>query len=121
LRFGDAIGGLLNATFGNAVEMILGLAALFKGLNDVVAASMIGSVLSNLLLVMGCAFLFAGFRFQGLKFNTLANKVSCSLLFLSTISVSIPTTARLTLGDDVMPQSVLRQLSRAISVVLLLL
>lgn len=101
--------------------MILGLAALFKGLNSVVAASMIGSVLSNLLLVMGCSFLFAGFRFQGLRFNTLANKVSCSLLFLSAVSISIPTTARMTLGSEAMPQNVMRELSRAISVFLLLL
>jgi Ca2+/H+ antiporter len=53
LRFGDTIGGLLNATFGNVVELILSLAALRAGLFDVVAFSLIGSVLSNLLLVLG--------------------------------------------------------------------
>lgn len=53
LRFGQTIGGLLNATFGNVVEMILSIAALMKGLYTVVATSLIGSILSNLLLVLG--------------------------------------------------------------------
>lgn len=53
VRFGDTIGGLLNATFGNVVELVLSLAALSKGLFTVVAMSLIGSILSNLLLVLG--------------------------------------------------------------------
>jgi calcium/proton exchanger cax len=60
LRFGDVVGGLLNATFGNVVEVILSLEALNKGLYTVVAASLLGSILSNLLLVMGCCFLLGG-------------------------------------------------------------
>lgn len=53
LRFGDVVGGLCNATFGNVVELLLSLAALNKGLYSVVAMSLIGSILSNLLLVLG--------------------------------------------------------------------
>lgn len=53
VRFGDTVGGLLNATFGNVVELVLSLAALSKGLFLVVAMSLIGSILSNLLLVLG--------------------------------------------------------------------
>lgn len=53
VRFGDTAGGLLNATFGNVTELILSIAALMKGLNVVVAMSLIGSVLSNMLLVLG--------------------------------------------------------------------
>ena len=53
LRFGSIIGGLLNATFGNIVEVILSIAALERGLYVVVATSLVGSVLSNLLLVLG--------------------------------------------------------------------
>ena len=53
MRFGDTAGGLLNATFGNVTELILSIAALTKGLNIVVAMSLIGSVLSNMLLVLG--------------------------------------------------------------------
>lgn len=53
IRFGDVVGGLLNATFGNIVEMILAIVALQKGLYVVVASSLLGSILSNLLLVLG--------------------------------------------------------------------
>ncbi len=56
VRFGSTIGGLLNATFGNVVELILSIAALTKGLYVVIAASLIGSILSNLLLVLGNSF-----------------------------------------------------------------
>lgn len=56
VRFGETIGGLLNATFGNIVEMILSIAALRAGLYSVVASSLIGSILSNLLLVLGAYF-----------------------------------------------------------------
>ena len=59
IRFGDVIGGLLNATFGNIVEMILAIVALQKKLYTVVATSLLGSILSNLLLVLGrCAVVF---------------------------------------------------------------
>ena len=53
MRFGDIVGGLLNATFGNVVELVLSIAALSKGLYTVVAMSLIGSILSNLLFVLG--------------------------------------------------------------------
>lgn len=53
MRFGDTVGGLLNATFGNVVEMILSIAALQQGLYTVVSTSLLGSILSNLLLVLG--------------------------------------------------------------------
>lgn len=61
VRFGDTVGGLLNATFGNVVEMILSIAALRQGLYTVVASSLLGSILSNLLLVLGelCCGLYA--------------------------------------------------------------
>ena len=53
VRFGPTVGGLLNATFGNVVELILSIVALTKGLYTVVASSLVGSILSNLLLVLG--------------------------------------------------------------------
>ena len=59
VRFGSTVGGLLNATFGNVVELILSIAALTKGLYVVIAASLIGSILSNLLLVLGNLFVQA--------------------------------------------------------------
>ena len=119
VRFGDAIGGLLNATFGNIVEMILSMAALSKGLYEVVAASLIGSILSNLLLVLGCCFLFGGLKYKHQTFNSMQNKVSSSLLFLSSISIIIPTAARSIYGGDVMTDVALINLSHAIALCLI--
>lgn len=121
VRFGDAIGGLLNATFGNVVEMILGLAALSQGLYSVVAASLLGSILSNLLLVLGCCFLFGGLRHKIQLFNALANKVSSSLLFLASIAIIIPTSAKTVYGEAAITPSVLRNLSHAIAIALIVL
>src|SRR4051795_4805162 len=59
-RSGNVIGGLLNVTFGNAPELIIALFALQKGLHEVVKASLIGSILGNILLVMGAAMLVGG-------------------------------------------------------------
>lgn len=98
LRFGDVVGGLLNATFGNIVELILSIAALTKGLYAVVATSLIGSILSNLLLVLGCCFLFGGLKYREQTFNVVANKASCSLLFMACISIQIPTSASMLYG-----------------------
>jgi hypothetical protein len=121
VRFGDAIGGLLNATFGNVVEMILGLAALSQGLYSVVAASLLGSILSNLLLVLGCCFLFGGIKHKIQLFNALANKVSSSLLFLASIAIIIPTSAKTVYGEAAITPTVLRNLSHAIAIALIIL
>lgn len=69
IRFGDVVGGLLNATFGNIVEMILAIAALNNGLYIVVATSLLGSILSNLLLVLGMCFLVGGSKYKIQSFN----------------------------------------------------
>ena len=61
-RMGEGVGGLLNATFGNAAELIIALAALRAGLHDVVKASIIGSIIGNILLVLGAAMLAGGLR-----------------------------------------------------------
>jgi Ca2+:H+ antiporter len=86
----ETIGGLLNATFGNAVEMILSVIALTKGLVGVVKASLLGSLLSNLLLVMGLSFLCGGIYFPEQKFNTTAAQTSASLLALTVLAWVIP-------------------------------
>jgi calcium/proton exchanger cax len=93
VRFGDTIGGLINATFGNVVEIILSVAALQQGLYQVVAMSLLGSILSNLLLVLGCCFIFGGLYYKQQEFNAVANQASSSLLFLSCIGVVLPTAA----------------------------
>src|SRR5512147_2358179 len=69
LRTGDAIGGLLNATFGNAPELIISFVALRSGLTDMVRASLVGAVMANLLLGLGLAFFLGGLRFHTQEFN----------------------------------------------------
>src|SRR4030095_2039340 len=64
LRTGDAIGGLLNATFGNAPELIIAIVALKAGYFDMVRASLIGAILSNLMLSLGLAFFLGGIRYH---------------------------------------------------------
>jgi len=93
VRDGPLIGGLLNATFGNVVELILSIAALQKGLYLVVAASLVGSILSNLLLVLGSCFFFGGLYYKSQSFNATSNRATSSLLLLATIGVAIPTAA----------------------------
>eukprot|EP01025_Chloroclados_australasicus_P065646 TRINITY_DN8943_c0_g3_i1.p1 TRINITY_DN8943_c0_g3~~TRINITY_DN8943_c0_g3_i1.p1 ORF type:complete len:601 (-),score=50.05 TRINITY_DN8943_c0_g3_i1:230-2032(-) len=90
LRFGDVIGGLINATFGNVVELILSIVALQKNLYEVVQLSLLGSILSNMLLVLGCCFLFGGVYYRQQSFNQVANKVCNTLLFLSVIALVVP-------------------------------
>src|SRR5947209_15936595 len=68
-RLGHRIGGLLNATFGNAAEIIIGLTALAAGLPEVVRASLAGSIIGNVLLVLGSAMLLGGWRFRRQSFD----------------------------------------------------
>ncbi|KAI9306238.1 calcium/proton exchanger [Cunninghamella echinulata] len=90
LRTGEVIGGLLNATFGNAVELIISVMALVKNLVVVVQSSMLGSILSNLLLVLGMCFFFGGYNYKEQTFNVTAAQTSASLLFISTASLLLP-------------------------------
>ncbi|KAI9288668.1 Sodium/calcium exchanger protein-domain-containing protein [Umbelopsis sp. AD052] len=90
LRVGEVLGGLLNATFGNAVELIVSIIALIQGLITVVQASMLGSILSNLLLVLGMCFFFGGIKYKEQSFNVTAAQTSASLLFIATSSLLLP-------------------------------
>ncbi|KAG4092239.1 calcium/proton exchanger [Neocallimastix lanati (nom. inval.)] len=90
LRTSETLGGLLNATFGNAVELIIGIMALRGGLIDVVKASMIGSLLSNLLLVLGLCLFFGGLKYKFQKFNTTSSDTSASLLVMTIFMVILP-------------------------------
>jgi Ca2+:H+ antiporter len=89
-RTGDAIGGLLNATFGNAPELIISLVALRAGYLDMVRASLVGAILANLLLALGVAFLTGGFRFHEQKFNPAAARAYSTMMFLAAISMTVP-------------------------------
>ncbi|KAG1440539.1 hypothetical protein G6F56_011878 [Rhizopus delemar] len=90
LRTGEVIGGLLNATFGNAVELIISIISLTQNLVVVVQASMLGSILSNLLLVLGMCFWGGGYYYKTQHFNKTVAQTSASLLFISVASLLIP-------------------------------
>ncbi len=87
---GDAIGGLLNATFGNLPELIICVVALKAGLYAMVAASLIGAILFNLLLVLGLSFLLGGLRRHTLDFSAQAVSVYSSMMFIAVISLALP-------------------------------
>src|SRR5215468_3373422 len=90
-HLGQGIGGLLNATFGNAAELIIALMALHKGLISVVKASITGSIIGNILLVLGAALTAGGFKFREQRFNRTAMQTSTSSLFLAAIGLLVPT------------------------------
>src|SRR5205823_2832479 len=81
-RTGPTWGGLLNATFGNAAELIIGIIALTKGLNDIVKASLTGSILGNLLLVAGAAMVVGGWNREKQTFSRDALQANAGLLML---------------------------------------
>ncbi|KIW99909.1 calcium/proton exchanger [Rhinocladiella mackenziei CBS 650.93] len=91
LRTGEVMGGLLNASFGNAVELIVSIIALAKDQVLIVQTSLIGSMLSNLLLVMGMCFFFGGINRIEQAFNITVAQTAASLLFLAVSSLIIPT------------------------------
>jgi len=89
---GQTIGGLLNATFGNAVELIVSIVALRNNEIRIVQASMLGSILSNILLVLGCCFIAGGIKFKEQTFNTTVASTMSSLMAVSSASLIIPAT-----------------------------
>lgn len=87
---GPKLGGLLNATFGNATELIIAFFALKAGLFEVVKASIAGAVIGNILLVLGASMLVGGLKFKIQTFNQKAVSVSSSMLLFAVIGLSIP-------------------------------
>ena len=91
LHTNQTIGGLVNATFGNMVEVVVAIQALLANEIRVVQASMIGSIFSNLLLVLGCCFFFGGLYHKEQEFNSTAATANMGLLALSSIALVLPT------------------------------
>jgi Ca2+:H+ antiporter len=89
-RTGPTIGGLLNATFGNAAELIIAIVALRAGLVDLVKASITGSILGNLLLILGLALIAGGTNRQELRFNRVSAGMSAGMLALSVVALVFP-------------------------------
>jgi Ca2+:H+ antiporter len=118
-RLGAGLGGFLNATFGNAAEFIIALVALRAGQTAVVKASLTGSVICNLLLVLGGAIFAGGLTRQRQVFNATAVLSGVALMYLAVTGLIIPNLFHLALGPAAAPM--MRQLSIAVAVVLLLL
>jgi Ca2+:H+ antiporter len=89
-RAGAGIGALLNATFGNAAELIIALFALAEGLQEVVKASITGSIIGNVLLVLGLSVLVGGLKYQRQTFNATVTSLGSTLLALSTVGLIVP-------------------------------
>ena len=87
---GQKVGGLLNATFGNATELIIAFVAMKEGLFDVVKASLAGSVIGNILLVLGMSMLAGGLKYKTQYFNKNSINITSSMLLLSVLGLSIP-------------------------------
>jgi Ca2+:H+ antiporter len=115
-RVGEGIGGLLNATFGNAAELIIALAALRAGLHDVVKASIAGSIVGNILLVLGAAMFAGGLRHREQHFNSAGARSQATMLTLAAIALILPAAFQVASGATVRG---LGRLSVAISIVLL--
>ena len=116
-RMGEGVGGLLNATFGNAAELIIALAALRQGLHDVVKASIAGSIVGNILLVLGAAMIAGGLRHREQIFNPHGARAQATMMTLAAITLILPAAYRAALGKEAVQGLV--PLSVAISIVLL--
>ncbi|MDZ8186321.1 MAG: calcium/proton exchanger [Nostoc sp. ChiSLP02] len=115
---GPTLGGLLNATFGNATELIIALIALNAGLIDVVKASITGSIISNLLLVMGFSMLLGGLRYKEQTFQPIVARVNAASMNLAVIAILLPTAMNYTAIG--VTEQTLQYLSLAVAVVLIL-
>ncbi|MBE9007988.1 calcium/proton exchanger [Fortiea sp. LEGE XX443] len=115
---GPTLGGLLNATFGNATELIIAIVALKAGLVDVVKASITGSIVSNLLLVMGLSMFLGGLRHKEQTFQPIVARVNASSMNLAVIAILLPTAMNYT--SKGVGEQTLQHLSLAVAVVLIL-
>src|SRR5215218_2434370 len=108
-RSGPGIGGLLNVTFGNAPELIIALFALGEGLHEVVKATLIGSIIGNVLLVLGAAMLVGGWGRERQRFSVTTANVQSSMLLLAAAAIVMPAIFQLVRGDglpDVGPERI---------------
>lgn len=117
-KTGEGVGGLLNATFGNAAEMIIAIVALNRGLYDVVKASLTGSIIGNILLVLGASILAGGLKFETQKFNAAGARIQSTMLSLAVVGLTVPAAFHyLTVPADIVRE---HGLSFDISIVLLI-
>lgn len=114
---GATLGTLLNSTFGNVVEIILSVSAIRAGLIKVVQAALLGSILMNLLFVLGCCFFVCGIRSHEIKFNTQSATYQLCLLAVGSLALCVPTS--LAAFDEWSSESERLMLSRGVAVLLI--
>lgn len=114
---GPNLGGLLNATFGNATELIIAFIALKSGFVQVVKATLSGSIIGNLLLVMGLAMFLGGIRYKEQNFQPTAARLNASAMNLAVIAILLPTAVEFT-SEGISSQAMVN-LSVAVAVVLI--
>ncbi|HZO58729.1 MAG TPA: calcium/proton exchanger [Solirubrobacterales bacterium] len=127
-RSGPGIGGLLNVTFGNFPELVIAFFALIEGLQEVVKASIIGSIMGNILLVLGASMFIGGLRRDRQTFNRTAASAQSSMLLLALVTLIMPAVYELVAGgrlpavneDLVEYDSTVEHLSLAVAIVLIL-
>src|SRR4051794_16415196 len=102
-RSGPGIGGLLNVTFGNAPELIIAFFALEKGLQEVVKASIAGSILGNVLLVLGASMVVGGWKREKQTFNATAATAQSGMLLLALLALILPALFELINGGGLPP------------------
>ncbi|KAG5979188.1 hypothetical protein E4U55_005465 [Claviceps digitariae] len=119
-KMGDSLGALLNVTFGNAVELIIFIIALVKDEIRIVQASLLGSILANLLLILGMGFFLGGLRFREQIYNSTVTQMSACLLSLSVISLVLPTAFHASFKDSARADAQSLKISRGTSVILLI-
>lgn len=117
-KLGSGLGGLMNASFGNAAELIIALAALRSGQVNVVKASITGAILGNILLVLGAAILTGGLKYPRQTFNSTAALSGLSMMFLALTALVTPDLFHLSRGEAAEP--LLFPMSVAISIILLI-
>ncbi|MGD1898232.1 MAG: calcium/proton exchanger [Phormidesmis sp.] len=115
---GPSLGGLMNATFGNATELNIAVIALRAGLVNVVKSSITGSILGNLLLVMGLSMLLGGLKFKEQTFQPTIARLNASAMNLAVIAILLPTAVDFTSAG--IEEPILQKLSVAVAVVLML-
>jgi Ca2+:H+ antiporter len=121
-KLGEGVGGLLNATFGNAAELIIAIMALRLGEYEVVKASITGSIIGNVLLVFGLSVVFGGLKFESQRFNRTAASLGSTLLLLSAIALVLPAVFHMVAQSQADPNMVRseHELSLEISFVLII-
>ena len=118
---GPRVGGLLNATLGNAAELIITIVAIRSGLLDLVKASITGSIIGNLLLVLGASVLAGGLKNGRQHFDRKHAATSATSLFLAVLALAVPSVFNHTLSGQAQPAPVIESISLGVAVVMIAL